>query len=410
MPRLRVENAQNGNLLGGNINAVKGGKTGALAASRIAGPNLRPRAVLGDLTKITAASSNQVPSRQMVEKKPVASALPKPKVLASKLKENVIEKEKPVAVKKPEPVVEPEASYSTNQLPVEDIDTDRENPQLVSYYAKDIYRHLRQLETEYCIKSNYMDGYQIRPTMRTILVDWLVDVHGRFKMLQETLYLTVAVMDSFLQVDSTITRRDLQLVGITAMLIAAKFEETWAPEINDFVYMSDKAYTNQDVLKMECRILQTLDYRLGRPLPLHFLRRNTQAASQILEQVDVLHHTLSKYLMELTLPEYSFSCYLPSELAAAALCLSLRILDENETEPNELWNASMVFYSGYTRESLEPLMDKLCSLLVTSEASKFQAVRKKYMSSKLYNISTIPHLKSSLVTSMAKKAAAGAKN
>ena len=70
----------------------------------------------------------------------------------------------------------------------------------------------------------------------------------------------------------------------------------------------------------------------------------------------------------------------------------------------------MVFYSGYTRESLEPLMDKLCSLLVASEASKFQAVRKKYMSSKLYNISTIPHLKSSLVTSMAKKAAAGAKN
>ena len=186
--------------LGGNINAIKGGKTGALAASRIAGPNLRPRAVLGDLTKITAASSNQVPSRQMVEKKPVASALPKPKVLASKLKENIAEKEKPVAVKKPEPVVEPEASYSTNLLPVEDIDTDKENPQLVSYYAKDIYRYLRQLETEYCIKSNYMDGYQIRPTMRTILVDWLVDVHGRFKMLQETLYLTVAVMDSFLQV------------------------------------------------------------------------------------------------------------------------------------------------------------------------------------------------------------------
>lgn len=127
------------------------------------------------------------------------------------------------------------------------------------------------------------------------------------------------------------------------MLIAAKFEETWAPEINDFVYMSDKAYTCKDVLAMECRMLQKLDFRLGRPLPLHFLRRNTQAASQILDQVvfpvlatlgifnrkfclqvDVLHHTLSKYLMELTLPEYSFCHYLPSELAAAALCLSLR--------------------------------------------------------------------------------------
>ena len=87
------------------------------------------------------------------------------------------------------------------------------------------------------------------------------------------------------QLDSTINRRELQLVGLTAMLIAAKFEETWAPEINDFVYMSDKAYTSKDVLAMECRMLQKLDYKLGRPLPLHFLRRNTQAASQILDQV-----------------------------------------------------------------------------------------------------------------------------
>jgi cyclin B len=164
------------------------------------------------------------------------------------------------------------------------------------------------------IGAHYMDfGYIIRPTMRTILVDWLVDVHGRFKMLQETLYLSVSVMDSFLQVclyfwfylglflfnicvvfqaDSTVNRKELQLVGLTAMLIAAKFEETWAPEINDFVYMSDKAYTAKDVLAMECRMLQKLDFRLGRPLPLHFLRRNTQAASQILDQVDSLQSIL----------------------------------------------------------------------------------------------------------------------
>uniref|UniRef100_A0A0N8B2L8 G2/mitotic-specific cyclin-B1 n=1 Tax=Daphnia magna TaxID=35525 RepID=A0A0N8B2L8_9CRUS len=283
-----------------------------------------------------------------------------------------------------------------------------DNPQLVSYYAKDIYSYLRQLEKSYLIGAQYMDvdGYTIRPTMRTILVDWLIDVHGRFKMLQETLYLSISVMDSFLQVDSTINRRELQLVGLTAMLIAAKFEETWAPEINDFVYMSDKAYTSKDVLAMECRMLQKLDFRLGRPLPLHFLRRNTQAASQILDQVDVLHHTLSKYLMELTLPEYSFCHYLPSQLAAAALCLSLRILDESDTESNELWNHSMVYYSGYTYESLEPLMEKLCGLIAAADVSKFQAVRKKYACSKLYNISTIPHLKSPLVTVLAKRAVA----
>jgi len=94
---------------------------------------------------------------------------------------------------------DPEA-FSTQQLPVEDIDLDRENPQLVSYYAKDIYSYLRLLEKSYAVKARYMEGYLIRPTMRTILVDWLVDVHGRFKMLQETLYLSISVMDAFLQV------------------------------------------------------------------------------------------------------------------------------------------------------------------------------------------------------------------
>jgi cyclin B len=52
------------------------------------------------------------------------------------------------------------------------------------------------------IKANYMEGYKIKPLMRTIVIDWLVDVHARFKLLQETLYLTVAIMDRFLEVIS----------------------------------------------------------------------------------------------------------------------------------------------------------------------------------------------------------------
>jgi len=401
MPRLRLDAAPS--MLENRTNTLKAkaAATGVVA-QKMQGPSLRPRAVLGDLTKTAAVASNQIKNDNVGKeelKKPTMGVAVKKTLQSNILKKNVITAAPKPAIKKPEL-----ESYSSKQLPVEDIDLDRDNPQLVSYYAKDIYQYLRQLEKTYAIRQHYMDGYVIRPTMRTILVDWLVDVHGRFKMLQETLYLTIAVMDSFLQADPTINRRELQLVGLTAMLIAAKFEETWAPEVNDFVYMSDKAYTSKDVLNMECRMLRKLNFALGRPLPLHFLRRNTQAASQILDQVDVLHHTLSKYLMELTLPEYGFCHYLPSELAAAALCLSLRILDENDTDPSKLWNHSMVFYSGYSYEYLEPLMEKLSSLIASADASKFQAVRKKYACSKLYNISTIPHLKSPLVTVLAKRA------
>ena len=83
----------------------------------------------------------------------------------------------------------------------------------------------------------------------------------------------------------TIVRHELQLVGLTAMFVASKFEEMYAPEIHDFVFMSDKAYTKNDILMMEYRILKALDFSLGRPLPLHFLRRYTKVATSVSDEV-----------------------------------------------------------------------------------------------------------------------------
>ena len=105
------------------------------------------------------------------------------------------------------------------------------------------------------------------------------------------------------------------------MLIASKYEEMYTPEIGDFVYITDNAYTKDDIRTMECIILQTLDFSLGRPLPLHFLRRNSKAG-----EVDALKHTLAKYLMELTIVECDMAHINPSEIAAATLCLSMKFL------------------------------------------------------------------------------------
>lgn len=213
-------------------------------------------------------------------------------------------------------------AFSEALLTVEDVDEeDADLPQLCSQYVKDIYNYLHVLEVQQAVRANYMQGYEITERMRALLIDWLVQVHSRFQLLQETLYLTVAILDRFLQVQP-VSRRKLQLVGVTAMLVACKYEEMYAPEVGDFAYITDNAFTKSQILEMEQVVLRTLNFQLGRPLPLHFLRRASKVASS-----DVERHTLAKYLMELTLIDYDMVHYRPSEVAAASLCLSQLLLE-----------------------------------------------------------------------------------
>ena len=99
-------------------------------------------------------------------------------------------------------------------------------------------------------------------------------------------------MSRYLQVEvgrGSVSRAKLQLVGVAAMLVAAKYEEIYAPEVKDFVYITDRAYTERQILKMEVDILRVLKFDLGRPLPLHFLRRASKAGG-----VEATTHTLAK--------------------------------------------------------------------------------------------------------------------
>lgn len=92
-------------------------------------------------------------------------------------------------------------SFSSDLLAVEDIDEeDKGNPSLVSIYSNDIYGYLRTLENMFPISKGYLDGQEVTPKMRSVLIDWLVEVHQQFHLMQETLYLTVATIDRFLQV------------------------------------------------------------------------------------------------------------------------------------------------------------------------------------------------------------------
>ncbi|KAB0402763.1 hypothetical protein E2I00_001192, partial [Balaenoptera physalus] len=263
---------------------------------------------------------------------------------------------------------------------IEDIDTeDWENPQLCSDYV---------LQS---INPHFLDGRDINGRMRAILVDWLVQVHSKFRLLQETLYMCVAIMDRFLQVQP-VSRKKLQLVGITALLLASKYEEMFSPNIEDFVYITDNAYTSSQIREMETLILKELKFELGRPLPLHFLRRASKAG-----EVDVEQHTLAKYLMELTLIDYDMVHYHPSKVAAAASCLSQKVLGHGK------WNLKQQYYTGYTENEVLEVMQHMAKnvVKVNEKLMKFIAIKNKYASSKLLKISTIPQLNSKTIQELA---------
>ncbi|XP_067838740.1 G2/mitotic-specific cyclin-B1-like [Heptranchias perlo] len=363
-------------------------------------PGLRPRTALVDIgnkaqgTKfpLKKGKSTVAPKVELVKKlnKPVLSQ-----------KEEKCEDEPKLQVPMSPSLMEmsgciPEdlcQAFSDVLLPVKDVDADDgDNPMLCSEYVKDIYKYLRQLEVEQSVRPKYLEGKEITGNMRAILIDWLVQVQRKFQLLQETLYMTVSIIDRFLQ-DNPVTKSNLQLVGVTAMLVAAKYEEMYPPEIGDFVYVTDNTYTTASIREMERRILQKLNFSLGRPLPLHFLRRSSKIA-----EVSSEHHTLAKYLMELTIVDYEMMHYLPSQIAAAAFCLAQKVLNTGE------WTHLLQHYMTYKEDDLVLVMEHIAKnvVKVNQGLTKHVTIKNKYASSKQMKISTIPQLKSDVILNLSK--------
>lgn len=94
--------------------------------------------------------------------------------------------------------------------------------------------------------------------MRAYLVDWLAELHFRFKLWSETLYVTIGIIDRFLAIDNSIKKSELQCLGITALHIAGKYEEIYPPELKNILKITDEAVPRKEIIEMEYRVLSTL--------------------------------------------------------------------------------------------------------------------------------------------------------
>ncbi|WRT68281.1 uncharacterized protein IL334_005257 [Kwoniella shivajii] len=255
-------------------------------------------------------------------------------------------------------------------------DVDLFDTTMVAEYADEIFGHMEMLEESVMPNPRYMDFQtEIEWTMRTTLIDWLLQVHLRYHMLPETLWIAVNLVDRFLSV-RVVSLVKLQLVGVTAMFIAAKYEEILAPSVDEFVYMTENGYTKDEILKGERIILQTLDFTISSYCsPYSWVRKISKA-----DDYDIQTRTLSKFLMEVTLLDHRFLRCKPSMIAAIGMYLARKMLGGD-------WNEAFVFYSGFTESQLIAGASLLCERLVEPDFETVY-VYKKYANKKFLRAST----------------------
>ncbi|KAE8388657.1 cyclin-like protein [Aspergillus alliaceus] len=228
---------------------------------------------------------------------------------------------------------------------VEDIEDEFWDTSMVAEYSEDIFDYMREQEIKMLPNAHYMDNQaEIQWSMRSVLMDWLVQVHHRFSLLPETLFLCVNYIDRFLSC-KIVSLGKLQLVGATAIFIAAKYEEINCPSVQEIVYMVDGGYNADEILKAERFMLTMLQFELGWPGPMSFLRKISKA-----DDYDLETRTLAKYFLEITIMDERFVGCPPSFTAAGAHCLARMMLRKGN------WTPAHVHYAGYTYSQLYPLI------------------------------------------------------
>lgn len=236
-------------------------------------------------------------------------------------------------------------------------DEDTYDVTMVAEYGNRIFNYLHSLETKYKPNPRYMEEMQedLQWDHRSTLLDWLVQLHSRFNLLPETLFLSVNIIDRFLS-KRTISVSRFQLCGAAALFIAAKYEEINVPTVSQMIYMLGNQYSRDSFLRAEKFMVETLGFEFGWPGPMSFLRRGSKA-----DDYDNEVRTLAKYFLEITIMDPKFVSSPPSWLAAGAQFLSRKMLARGE------WSEAHIYYTGYTSQQLLPIAEYLEECCVSAE-------------------------------------------
>ncbi|KAF3605263.1 hypothetical protein DY000_02045515 [Brassica cretica] len=259
---------------------------------------------------------------------------------------------------------------------------DESNQLEVAEYVDDIYQFYWTAEALNPALGYYLSTQtKVSPVTRGILINWLIEVHSKFDLMHETLYLTMNLLDRYLS-QVPVQKNEMQLIGLTALLLASKYEDYWHPRIKDLISISAETYTREQILGMERIMLKQLKFRLNEATPYVFMLRFLKAA-----QSNKKLQQLSFYLIELCLVEYEALKFKPSLLCASAIYVARCTL-----HMTPVWTALLISHTHYNVSQMKDCSDMILRFHKAAKTGKLRVTYDKYMKSERSNVAVLKPL------------------
>jgi cyclin B len=250
-------------------------------------------------------------------------------------------------------------------------------------YNQDIYDYLilDEKNANLKIKSNYMENQiEINKIMRSILIDWIIEVHNRFHFKTKTLFQTVYIIDLYLSYEN-IEKRNFQLLGIASLLIACKENEIYVPNPQQFIEVTDFAYQKKDLLKMEKKIMHVTKFEILIPTAEEFYNIISKKFNFTENQYE-----LGNYFLDSSLVSYDLLIYQPSTIAVACAYIVMKFYQINGYR--DLYSPKMT-NADYPQKTIKDCARDLCRFVKNLSNSTLLAAKVKYSSVEHGNVAAI---------------------
>jgi cyclin B len=235
-------------------------------------------------------------------------------------------------------------------------------------YIEEIQVHNRSQEHEAYIPDDFMSWHSdINASMREILIGWLLEVQPQLCLNHHSLYLGILIIDKYCH-NRYISKTKYQLLGISSLFIAAKFEEVKTPRLKRYVTVCGGQYSFDQILGMESEILLALNFNIKTITSCWLLEEYLQFAG-----LEYENKQLCLYILDLSLVEYSFCLLRPALLSWGIILYASKARNLRELCESEI---AETFHLDSAE--LKETLHLVSTLFTERRQGKFKTVNQKY--------------------------------